>query len=533
VIVVGQNPGKAGSVEVQHYRVRGTKTMTQLLRAKMSLKRKAQEAIFLLLSLVCTLAHSQVKQGFTFCEILDAENYKTYASPIFPVEWHAGKEFQRSQELANEFLEVVAVLGGKGLKNCNPPLESRAKTEAERAESRKLGTSATLSKWQDVAFQPKPWNPSAPPPTGSKTWYYFCSAGDANRDVRKGAATGIFSGIVPLGNADAPYALMRLYQEEFIRDVVPGLGIPNGNPSCLGYESLSEAQSAWASTTSIWKGVGGFNTTFLDINWQPTSKLTLAQIVNSTPNERRVESNPAVKEALLKPPAPKGFIGARVLPLTQETMNATGARSTEGLEIIEILPDKAAARSALQVNDVILKVAGSPISDFTSFQQALGRVPDGQTVIFSILRAKSTLELPVGPIQSETPALPPGQNYSFAAALQTKPTITEYCVIQGESPQASPPRALRTRVFKTEGDGSVQVALHRFQSFVRQANKNQPALWSAPESARCDGSACSSSGGTPFQVILLICFPEREKTDVVFSGFERQKAMNTIDFIPE
>ncbi|QRY31863.1 PDZ domain-containing protein [Variovorax sp. PDNC026] len=494
----------------------------------------------LLLGVVTASVQAQVLQGFTFCTVLDAPNFKTYASPVFATGWHKGKEFQRSQELEREFLQAVTAVGGTGLKSCYPPLESKVEMETSRAEAHRGGTSARLSRWQDVAFVPQPWNPDAPAPTGQVTYYYFCAAADASREVRKGAATGIFESKVPAGDAMAPWTLAKQYTEDFIREVVPGLGMAQSSPSCLAFESMGEAQNAYGVHKSTWTGIGGFNTTFVDLSWRPTPRPRGTAVASSMPPATAPQPAPASgpvapiasPAAVPQSTGPRGFMGARISALTPELRASAGAPASGGVLILEVLPGKAAALSGLQPADVVLEAVGQPITTMESVPPILGKVPDGQTVMFRVLRARKVIYVPVGPIQSETPALAPGATYALAAA--PLPINTRYCTVQAQTTQNLVDTGVRSTVFKRVGDDSASTALRYMRDFLRLANEKEPGRWDVPTTASCDGAACIGNTGAPrFHMVLMICLAEVEQAQTMRANLERHKSMAPLEFMPE
>ena len=137
-------------------------------------------------SLVCVGAKAQTAtappQGFGFCTVTDSSSaqVKIWASPVFPLT-HAPSDpagFQRSQELAGEFLAHVTTLGGRGSKSC-VVLASQAEAATFREEQRanwdKRMYFIKVGDWREVAWTPAAWSPgTATAPPAELTRYFYC-----------------------------------------------------------------------------------------------------------------------------------------------------------------------------------------------------------------------------------------------------------------------------------------------------------------------------------------------------------------------
>ncbi|CAM4398915.1 PDZ domain-containing protein [Comamonas aquatilis] len=595
-------------------------------------------------------AQAQVKKGFGFCYVQDLTKFKTYASPVFPVSWKPGDELPRSEALATEFLAVVTAVGGTGQKACYPPNESKAVTDSQRAEVKRLGTSTFLQKWQDLAFTPKPWDPEQPPPSGNQTRYFFCSVGDP--DLRKGAATSVFPVEVPAANPSAAFALAELYTEEFTRDVLPGLRLSAVYPSCLPFDSMAEAQHARA----VHKGVfDGFTLTFVDLSWRPTARLPDAasagpvqristksvpasaagkqgpsaaaapifadglgatfdaptpslsealqlgqrkgaMVVNVIPGGAaaaaglkpldvilefagQAVSGPAElqaivastragyraplqvwrKQALLNisitlsasvqlpvpvamsastlsspaRPLPRGLIGVEITKLTPALQQALNTASTDGVMVTSTMPGKAAEESGMRSGDVILQALDQPVRGLNDLAIILGQVPDGQTVMLRILRGGRTLDLPVGPIRSDTPALPAGRTYAFAAKIVPLPIVKRFCYMQVQTTQDFFDKGVRSNVFELDADESEKTALRVMTAFIARANEAEQARWDSPARIYCEASNCSGMSTQRHHMMTSFCSADRQQADETLIASERGKLLPRIEFNPK
>lgn len=90
-------------------------------------------------------------------------------------------------------------------------------------------------------------------------------------------------------------------------------------------------------------------------------------------------------------------IGVSVQPMTAELRAHFGAPEDRGLLVVQVLPDRPAAKAGLAVGDVILAAGDTVMHRSFDLVRAVGRVREGQSLSLRVLRAKRELELEVSP----------------------------------------------------------------------------------------------------------------------------------------
>lgn len=110
------------------------------------------------------------------------------------------------------------------------------------------------------------------------------------------------------------------------------------------------------------------------------------------------------KEPPKEPPkqAPRkgrGYLGVRPQPLTDEEREELGLKAEDGgVKIMEVLPDTAAEKAGLEVDDVILSVDGTKVEDVQALVRTLQGKGAGTKIKLVILRdgKKKELEVELG-----------------------------------------------------------------------------------------------------------------------------------------
>ncbi|SMH34631.1 PDZ domain-containing protein [Azospirillum agricola] len=236
------------------------------------------------------------------------------------------------------------------------------------------------------------------------------------------------------------------------------------------------------------------------------------------------------------PPAtsePQGAMGAAVGPVTAELAQAVGLATPRGLLVTALIPGRAADQSGIRGGDVILEVRGVAVSDAARMRRVLGTVPNGQSVLVTLWRARESREMIVGPITSNTPALPPGAVYADAPVLAPAPVRERFCVAQltGSGFLAS---SVHSPLFTVRNDGSEAESAKLAESFLLAARKSQPGKWLAPHtrpSCNRDSKVCSSASPDS-DVLMMLCETEREKGVAVYEAFKRSKPLTELAWSP-
>ncbi|WP_209778611.1 PDZ domain-containing protein [Azospirillum agricola] len=230
---------------------------------------------------------------------------------------------------------------------------------------------------------------------------------------------------------------------------------------------------------------------------------------------------------------PQGAMGAAVGPLTAELARAVGLEAPRGLLVTELMPGRAAELSGIRSGDVILEVRGVAVGDAAQIRRALGVVPDGQSVLVKLWRARELRELIVGPIASSTPALPPGAVYADAPVLAPAPERERYCVAQLATSSFFT-SGVRSPLLTVRNDGSEGESAKLVAAFQLAAQKAQPGKWLAPlRRLNCnrDSKVCSSVSADA-EVLLMLCETEREKGAAVYESLRQSKPLTELAWSP-
>ena len=122
------------------------------------------------------------------------------------------------------------------------------------------------------------------------------------------------------------------------------------------------------------------------------------------------ESASYVMEQLItKGSVTRGFLGfapERLSPADQQRYSVK-----EGVLVISVTEGSPAAKAGLQVEDVITKINGQPVTDEAELRNTIARTAPGQQVTLTVIRGgkEETLKATVGAIPDEQAAKPPAQ----------------------------------------------------------------------------------------------------------------------------
>lgn len=215
-----------------------------------------------------------VETAFSYCTVTDMGGHRIWASPIFEFRYSPADYVvyqTRLNDLATEFHNRVAGLGGAGDKSCYPPTTSRAELEAQRSEWRAVWTKRVLlwkSKWDEVAWTPQPWTPTAATAAPAiSTKYVYCYVTDMDENLRKTVATQVFDAALAPPTDMAHYNELTRFQEEFSRQFIDGQRwSETAHPNCVAKDTVAEANKSRADYRNLFSG---FNLTFTDVGWRP------------------------------------------------------------------------------------------------------------------------------------------------------------------------------------------------------------------------------------------------------------------------
>jgi serine protease Do len=109
----------------------------------------------------------------------------------------------------------------------------------------------------------------------------------------------------------------------------------------------------------------------------------------------------------------RGWVGITIQDVSRELAESFGMKRPMGALIADILADSPAARSDLQVGDVVVEYEGLRIDHSSDLPPLVGQTPPGTRARLSVLRQgeSRTLTLTIGELPEETAAArspPPG-----------------------------------------------------------------------------------------------------------------------------
>lgn len=88
------------------------------------------------------------------------------------------------------------------------------------------------------------------------------------------------------------------------------------------------------------------------------------------------------------PPASSGFLGAIFAVIDEDRQAELGLDSTDGMLIIEVVPDSPAAQAGLTLNDVVRRIDDEEVPDRDTFIEKMSTTKPGQTITILIIRAQ-------------------------------------------------------------------------------------------------------------------------------------------------
>lgn len=333
-------------------------------------------------------------KAFTFCTVTDMSGgdmgtAKIWASPVFEFSYRADDAggMSRTAELATEFHTYIGGMGGSGDKSCFPATQSRAELEALSAQQRKDWTKRIMlwaSKWQEVAWTPKPWSPDAVMAKAAvSNKYFYCYVTDVEPDVRKTVASLVFEKPVRGDDSMAVYNQTDAYTDEFKRTALPGHGVSDQGTVCVFKDTLAEAEKSRKEYRRLFSG---FNLRFVDLPWSP-SGTALPQ-----PATPIVAATAATAET---PPAARGRLGIQIDAVTDTLAQALGLQFARGAMVVQVIPGSAAEKSGLKPLDVVLEVAGQPVQKATDLTSIIAALRPGFKAPLQVWRERKLLELAV------------------------------------------------------------------------------------------------------------------------------------------
>jgi serine protease Do len=114
----------------------------------------------------------------------------------------------------------------------------------------------------------------------------------------------------------------------------------------------------------------------------------------------------------------RGWLGVIIQDVTRDLAESFGMKKPAGALIAQVLPDSPAAKSDLQVGDVILEFNGREVVSSTDLPPIVGRTPVGDKVPVLVMRAgkQTRLRVQLGELPEDEPRV--------AASEAPKPTKT-------------------------------------------------------------------------------------------------------------
>jgi serine protease Do/serine protease DegQ len=82
----------------------------------------------------------------------------------------------------------------------------------------------------------------------------------------------------------------------------------------------------------------------------------------------------------------RGRLGVYGQNLTPKLAKALGVKRNQGVVVTQVIPDSPAAKAGIQQRDVIIKVDGKPINDFSDLANAIGLRSPGSKVTITLIR---------------------------------------------------------------------------------------------------------------------------------------------------
>ena len=351
-------------------------------------------------------------QGFGFCTVTDnnSAQAKIWVSPVFPLAYAPSDPggFQRSQEIAGEFLAHVGTLGGSGTKSC-VVLATQGEAATFREEQRAIWDKRVyfvkIGDWREVAWTPAAWSPAtAATPPAELTRYFYCNHVDTDvpNDLSHTVATAVFAREVPTGDPMAVYDRAAAYTSQF-KQQVRAHGLPEKG-DCLPFDTEGEADHQRRLILKLFKG---FNMRFDEIAWTPSDVAMTAVPATAVVAASTVPANAVM---------PAAGLGIRINAVTAEMAQALGLPSTQGAWVVEVADGGAAMKAGIKPMDVLVEIAGQAVAAHGDVPAIVGRLRPGFEAPVRVWRERRMQDLTVVmPTQSPAQA---------AAAIPAAPAST-------------------------------------------------------------------------------------------------------------
>ena len=91
----------------------------------------------------------------------------------------------------------------------------------------------------------------------------------------------------------------------------------------------------------------------------------------------------------------RGWIGIETQELNEELAESFGLQDTQGALVAGVLRGSPADAGGIRPGDILLSVAGKPVKDSQSMLELIAAQKPGEKVLFSLLRQKSVVEIPI------------------------------------------------------------------------------------------------------------------------------------------
>jgi serine protease Do len=107
----------------------------------------------------------------------------------------------------------------------------------------------------------------------------------------------------------------------------------------------------------------------------------------------------------------RGFLGVQLQPLSQDTAEQLGLKSTQGALVADVVKGGPAAEAGLKAGDVITAVNGKAIADNFMLTREVGTIPPGQSIRLDYIR-----ETKAGSLSAKVKARPEDEEAAGAPA---------------------------------------------------------------------------------------------------------------------
>ena len=101
----------------------------------------------------------------------------------------------------------------------------------------------------------------------------------------------------------------------------------------------------------------------------------------------------------------RGWVGIEPMELTAELAETFGLKQTEGVIVTAVLQNGPAANAGLRPGDLLLKVAGQPVSNVGELLTQIASLTPGKSTKLEVVRRQQTLTLDVTPAQRPKPKI--------------------------------------------------------------------------------------------------------------------------------